>query len=86
MWFVLDAVRKNPLTSKASVAKTEEEIKTWLPGDLGHNRGHAERMKKNTAARCRIAHILHLTDITSTLLFGTSIARSKSLFSVSSLQ
>jgi hypothetical protein len=36
MWFVLDAVRKNPLTSKASVAKTEEEIKTWLQGDPGH--------------------------------------------------
>ena len=47
----LDAVRKNPLTAKASVAETEKEMKTRLRGAPDRNGGLAKRAKNHASRR-----------------------------------
>lgn len=49
----LDAVRTNPLTSKATIAEIEEEIKTWLRGAPDRHGGRARRAKKLVSRRRR---------------------------------
>lgn len=51
MDFVAGAGRGNPLTSRASVAELEKEIKVWLRGAPDRNGGRAKRAKAK--ARCR---------------------------------
>ena len=54
MWmFFVDAARKNALTSKATVAEIEDEIKTWLRGAPDRHGGRAKRAKRKAANRSR---------------------------------
>jgi hypothetical protein len=49
--FITEATRKNPLTSTASMAEVEDELKTWLRDAEDRHGGRAERAKKNNVAR-----------------------------------
>lgn len=42
----LDAVRRNPLTSKSTDAEIEKQIKLWLRNACDRNGGRNERSKK----------------------------------------
>ncbi len=48
---VSEAVRKNPLTAKATTSEVEESIKLWLRGAPDREGGRAERAKRSAAAK-----------------------------------
>ena len=51
-------MRKNPLTAKATIADTEEEIKIWLRGAPDRHGGRARRSKKLSSQRSRGRRLL----------------------------
>jgi hypothetical protein len=54
VWFASDAVRRNPLTTKASEVEVEERIKSWLRGAVDRNGGHTARLKKSLEKKARV--------------------------------
>jgi hypothetical protein len=51
-----DAIRKNPLTSKATEAEVEDEIETWLKGASDHHGGQSVHAKKVKETKHKIRH------------------------------
>ena len=51
--FCVDAVRKNALTARATVAEIDNKIKTWLRGAADR---HGGRAKRNLKARAKLHH------------------------------
>jgi hypothetical protein len=48
---VLEAVRRNPLTAKATTCEIEESIKLWLRGAPDRHGGRAERARRSAAKK-----------------------------------